>query len=564
MAPGMMVKQIGRAGGLRKAKVHVVKGHEFQACNFKTPTFCSHCKHFIFGIGKQGYRCNGCNFTLHKDCHTFVAFECPKVIEGVVASVDIKSVKHPHKFAVHTYLSPTFCDQCGAMLYGLYHQGHKCANADCGMNVHANCTKNVPQLCGLDISETRGRIKVELKSTLIMGQDVVNVHIVEAYNLPKMDANGLADPYCKIKVIPNPHKEDKLKTDIKKCNLNPVWKEHFSIPIKGLTADKRIYIAVWDYDTFSTNEFMGAVSFLITDIKAAGEKGISGIYKLGGEKEGEYTAVPVEAITKDTFEQSAPAGSMATLWSKPEPKTALPNEIPAALKALGLVAAPAPVTVAATVARNDTGAQTRRTSLTFEMPTAVAAAIQSASAPLASVNSSDFVYLKVLGRGSFGKVLMVEHKATKAIYAIKSLKKDVVCADDDVQCTMTERRVLALGDANRSPFLTNLHSTFQTPDRLFFVMEYVTGGDLMFQITQVQYFNEATACFYAAEIVLGLEYLHGNEIVYRDLKLDNVMLSATGHVKIADFGMCKEKVTVKHPTDTFCGTPQIHDLLNST
>eukprot|EP00047_Mylnosiga_fluctuans_P002611 m.225192 g.225192 ORF g.225192 m.225192 type:complete len:622 (+) comp11227_c0_seq1:40-1905(+) len=168
---------------------------------------------------------------------------------------------------------------------------------------------------------------------------------------------------------------------------------------------------------------------------------------------------------------------------------------------------------------------------------------------------ADFQYLKVLGRGNFGKVMLAEHKTTKELVAIKVLKKGAVLEENDIESILTEKSVLS--QATGCPFLAHISATFQTKANLFFVMELYTGGDLMFQVLKAQKLSEAATAFYTAEICCGLWYLHSKNIFYRDLKLDNVMLDSQGHVHIADFGLCKDlsDQPEKTQTSTFCGTP---------
>merc|ERR1719412_1769372 len=165
----------------------------------------------------------------------------------------------------------------------------------------------------------------------------------------------------------------------------------------------------------------------------------------------------------------------------------------------------------------------------------------------------NFEFLKVLGKGTFGKVILCREKSSSHLYAIKILKKEVIIKKDEVEHTMTENRVL---QSTRHPFLIGLKYSFTTQDRLCFVMEYVNGGELFFHLSRDRQFTEDRTRFYGAEIICAIEYLHKRGIIYRDLKLENLLLDKDGHIKIADFGLCKEDIQWGKTTKTFCGTPE--------
>lgn len=168
-----------------------------------------------------------------------------------------------------------------------------------------------------------------------------------------------------------------------------------------------------------------------------------------------------------------------------------------------------------------------------------------------SASKEDFENVCLIGKGGFGKVVKVRKIDNQKIYAMKIMNKTKISGQRQLQCLVAEKNIML----NDNPFLIHLHYSFQTNDKLYFVMDYIPGGDMAFHLEQKGRFKENEVRFLAAEIVLALEHLHSCGIVYRDLKLENILLDGRGHVCLTDFGLSKELDSVGATTGTVCGTP---------
>jgi len=170
-----------------------------------------------------------------------------------------------------------------------------------------------------------------------------------------------------------------------------------------------------------------------------------------------------------------------------------------------------------------------------------------------NITIDDFELMKVVGKGNFGKVMQVKKKDSGNIYAMKILSKQIIAERNEIEHTKTERNIL---EKLTHPFLVNLHYAFQSADKLYFVMDFINGGELFYLLQKEGNFTEDRSRFYSAEIASGLQYLHANGVIYRDLKPENILIGEDGHVRLTDFGIAKEGLGEKDRTNTFCGTPE--------
>jgi serum/glucocorticoid-regulated kinase 2 len=152
------------------------------------------------------------------------------------------------------------------------------------------------------------------------------------------------------------------------------------------------------------------------------------------------------------------------------------------------------------------------------------------------VGLDDFEIRKVIGKGSFGKVYLVIKKDDSKVYAMKSIRKDVMLDNDQIESAKMEKQILL---HNKHPFLVKMSYIFQTEDKVFFVMNFVRGGELFNLLSKERRFGEEKAKFYAIQIVLAIGYLHKQGIIYRDIKPENILINEDGYLALTDFGLAK-------------------------
>jgi len=185
----------------------------------------------------------------------------------------------------------------------------------------------------------------------------------------------------------------------------------------------------------------------------------------------------------------------------------------------------------------------------FEVPLGTGA---SALARSDRVGIGDFQIVRVLGTGASCRVVQVKHKGNGEFYAVKVMsKRKIITHEKKLERAIMEKRLLA---RLSHPFLVKLQWAFQTKSHLFMVLDYCAGGELFYHLQRRGRFQEEDTRFYICEILLGLEYLHTEGILYRDLKPENCLLDNEGHVKLTDFGLSKENLTSSALFQSFVGT----------
>ncbi|KAK9446853.1 protein kinase [Limtongia smithiae] len=512
---------LGRQGAIRQGKQEVdeVMGHRFVPQQFYNVMRCAFCGEFL--KYSSGYQCEDCKLTCHKKCHLKVVTRCMSRSSSDTLNDPMVNHEIPHRFEPFSNISPNWCCHCGYILPFGKKNARRCT--ECALTCHADCVHLVPDYCGMTMEMAR---------------------------------NVLDTIQAKAGAHPPPMQPSNMQQRMRQDGAGSAGGSVRSVRSHGASSVSTTVSSPSSTSTQHTPPY-GEPPTVLPTIKTEltpAERAAGAAMKSRIPQDNYTKRVPVPDTSRTETPPpsggSAAAAAAAVLGSSlPSPSSPTPTVAP-------LVLAPPKHerrTPSPGSRRTRESAETAsRHSYIQPAPTKIARRPE----PRRKVGLDDFHFLAVLGKGNFGKVMLAEAKGSRKLYAIKVMKKEYILENDGVESLKSEKSVFVIANKEQHPFLLNVHSCFQTETRVYFVMDYINGGDLMWHI-QKNLFSARQAKFYAAEVLLALKYLHEAGVIYRDLKLDNILLTLEGHIKIADYGLCKENMFYGSKTGTFCGTPEL-------
>ncbi|RDL39966.1 Protein kinase C [Venustampulla echinocandica] len=550
---------LNRKGAIRQRKeeVHEMYGHKFVQQQFYNIMRCALCGDFLkYSAGMQ---CEDCKYTCHTKCYSSVVTKCISK-SNAETDPDEEKINHriPHRFEKFSNMSANWCCHCGYILPFGKKNCRKCS--ECSLTCHAQCVHLVPDFCGMSMAVAnvildgiRNQKRRQTAQPTMSGRTLrpQSGRTPEQGQLTDSGAQQVApDRINSFGSLPasSPQATEAAKTMYSQGQTSP-QRPPGADRSSSSSAMAAASAAMSGQRTSSQRDPYQRASTDYTGGMSSGGYSPSG--QLGAHPE-DYGAPPKpQAPSHPAYNPAAyvniggypPQQPQQAQQPQQQPMQQQQTPTAAYYNAPGPTLAQAPISEPAP-------------------PSVSAAVVPQKAAPAANepgtgrrIGLDHFNFLAVLGKGNFGKVMLAETKQSKQLYAIKVLKKEFIIENDEVESTRSEKRVFLIANKERHPFLLSLHACFQTETRVYFVMEYISGGDLMLHIQRGQ-FGTKRAQFYAAEVCLALKYFHENGVIYRDLKLDNILLTLDGHIKIADYGLCKEEMYFGSTTSTFCGTPE--------
>ncbi|KAH9870728.1 Serine/threonine kinase [Plenodomus lingam] len=576
---------LGRKGAVRQRKEDVVEqyGHKFVQQQFYNVMRCALCGEFLkYAAGMQ---CSDCNYTCHKKCYPKVVTKCITQ-SNAETDPDEAKLNHriPHRFENFSNMGANWCCHCGYVLPLGRKQTKKCA--ECNLTCHAHCVHFVPDFCGMSM-EVANQILMEIKRTR-RGQSASGPGVppMAQRTLRPQSAKPLPPAQSQYPAQPGqePSQTDRYSYGKEQMSPPPGPPRQPSYATSAASVDA----ARVSYSTSNSTPTPTSPTSSTTSRPSSGARTQSSVAAAQAAMSKTTPPAPGYGRSNTDYQpqgnrtsggnypadQRTPQQPQAPQQAPYDPSAYanIPSYPPAQAQQGGMQSYPPGKGSYALPQPSPQMQQPHQSPMSQKQPEAIAQIPPSKQLPPANpenkvtpsantqgsgkrIGLDHFNFLAVLGKGNFGKVMLAETKSTKQLYAIKVLKKEFIIENDEVESTRSEKRVFLIANKERHPFLLSLHACFQTETRVYFVMEYISGGDLMLHIQRGQ-FGTKRAQFYAAEVCLALKYFHENGVIYRDLKLDNILLTLDGHIKIADYGLCKEEMWYGSTTSTFCGTPE--------
>ncbi|KAG0090897.1 Serine/threonine kinase [Podila epicladia] len=588
--------RLGRAGAVRKRKGEIkeVNGHKFAVQQFYQIMRCALCSDLFSGAGAQ---CEDCKYTCHRKCFEKVVTKCISKSKAE-QDPDEEKLNHriPHRFEAFTNLSASWCCHCGYIL-PLGKKGAKRCT-ECNVTSHATCSHLVPDFCGMDM-EKANMILMEIKrakrnttdnrmnsaSSMSSRYSVARPHQTESGHSSPIDNRFPPGSYNQ---RPEPGSPDSRASYRQPVSPQSPLSGQMQIPQHQPPSPRqpppKLQMPPHSNHSQGYQEPESAYGSPASHLASLSLK-----HEYEPEEPGLQQEIEQQMMQQQAQQSQAQQAQQAQqlqqqkqqqmqqqqqqmmqqqqqqqqqLMQQKQQQQRLQQEQQMQQQQMQYQQYQQQMQQQQHYHQQQQQQQSYgqpRPHPSHQQPQQQQQLTKKPQQQVGlqprKVGLDDFNFLAVLGKGNFGKVMLAEDKMTKGLYAIKVLKKEFIIEHDEVASTRSEKRVFQAANKERHPFLVGLHSCFQTETRIYFVMDYVSGGDLMLHIQREQ-FSERQAKFYACQVLLALEYFHKNNIIYRDLKLDNILLALDGHIKIADYGLCKEDMYYGSTTNTFCGTPE--------